>query len=52
MEQVAVRMTPKMHEAALKAAGESGESFGEFIRKSVEARLNRARAALSNKEGS
>ena len=38
--QVAVRMTPTQHKAALKASGREKVSLGEFIRRSVQERID------------
>ena len=40
MKQVAVRMPPKLHGLVLKGARRTGETFGEFVRRSVSERLS------------
>lgn len=39
MKQVAVRMSRNLHQSTLRMAKREKETFGEFVRKSVEARL-------------
>lgn len=39
MKQVAVRMSPRLHAAAIRVAKSEKVSFGEFVRCAVEDRL-------------
>jgi predicted DNA-binding protein len=40
MKQVAVRMSPRLHAAAMKMAKREHVSFGEFVRQGVDAHID------------
>lgn len=50
MKQVAVRMTPKLHREAIKAAGRARQTFGEFVRSSVSDRIQNMKRKTDGKD--
>ena len=50
MKQVAVRMTPKMHQEVIRMAGRARQSFGAFVRASVTERVERLKGKAERKD--